>query len=231
MALQLNRVLIIDDHPLMRRGLRELLAAGTEFEVAGEAGGRSEALLRAGSCFPDLALLDLSLESISEGIELLKELHEAHPSLPVLVISMHDERIYAERVLRAGARGFVGKHEPPEVFLERMRTVLRGGLAVSMDVASSLASQAASARGHARRRSRGAPDLSDRELEIFSLIGEGVSVREIAQRLGVSPKTIETHRERIKVKLELSSSNELIARAVRFLLESSQPHLAPRLDS
>jgi DNA-binding NarL/FixJ family response regulator len=215
-----RRVLVIDDHPVVRRGLRELIAGEPDLEMAGEASSRAEALQWLRSERPDLVLLDLSLGSVVEGLELVKELHSARPGLPILVTSMHDEEIYAERVLRTGARGFVGKHESPEVFLERIRTVLGGGIAVSKDLSLSLVRRAVHQERHDDSR---AMRLSDRELEIFALIGEGVGTREIAQRLGVSPKTVETHRERIKAKLGVTTASELVARAVRFLLESKRP--------
>jgi DNA-binding NarL/FixJ family response regulator len=219
-----RRIFVVDDHPVVRRGLRELIAGEPDLEVAGEASDRAGALREVAALQPDLALVDLSLGSVVEGLELVKELHAAHPQLAILVTSMHDEEIYAERVLRSGARGFVGKHEGPDVFLERIRTVLRGGIAVSKDLSQSLVRRAV---GQRDREERKPLRLSDRELEIFALIGEGVGTREIAERLRVSPKTVETHRERIKVKLGVSTASELVARAVRFLLESKAPAANP----
>lgn len=217
---QRRRLLIVDDHPLMRRGLRDLLAEEPDLEVVAEAAGRAEALEAAEKVAPDLALVDLSLHSVADGLALVRELHAARPDLAIVVVSMYDERVYAERVLRAGARGFVNKHEPPEVFLERVRVVLRGGVGVSKDVSQTLVWRAL---GKGQPHPAGdASLLSDRELEIFALIGEGESVRRIAERLGVSPKTVETHRERIKSKLGLATANELVARAVRFLVESAE---------
>lgn len=219
-----HRLVIVDDHPIVQRGLRELVAGEPDLELAGEAASREEALRRIAATEPDLVLVDLSLGSLVEGLELVKELHAQRPALPVLVMSVHDERIYAERVLRAGARGFVGKHETTEVFLERIRAALRGGIAVSRDISQALVRRAV---GHQERREEPNPShLSDRELEIFVLLGDGVGTREIARRLGVSPKTIETHRERIKVKLGVSNATELVARAVRFRLES-RPGASP----
>lgn len=213
-----HRIAVVDDHPIVRRGLRELIAGEPDLELAGEAPSRPEALRRLGALDPDLVLVDLSLGALAEGLELVKQLHAERPGLAILVMSEDDARSCAERVLRAGARGFVGKREATDVFLDRIRTALRGGIAVSGELSQTLVR---SAVDRPRRRNGADPrQLSDRELEVFALIGEGVGTREIAHRLGVSPKTIETHRERIKAKLGLATASELVARAVRFLLES-----------
>jgi len=213
-----HRIAVVDDHPIVCRGLRELIAGEPDLELAGEASKRPEAVRWLGALQPDLVLVDLSLGALAEGLALVKELHAARPGLAILVMSDDDARSCAERVLRAGARGFVGKHEATDVFLERIRTALRGGIAVSQDLSQALVQRAVAPS--TRRNGADPLQLSDRELEVFTLIGEGVGTREIAHRLGVSPKTIETYRERIKDKLGLATASELVARAVRFLLES-----------
>jgi len=213
-----HRIAIVDDHPIVRRGLRHLIAEQPDLELAGEVPNRHEALRALATLDPDLMLVDLSLDALVDGLALVRELHAARPGLAILVMSDSDAHACAERVLRAGARGFIDKHEPTDVYLERIRTALRGGIAVSRDLSQSLVRRAV---GHGTPRDEADPTvLSDREIEVFTLIGEGVGTREIAHRLGVSPKTIETHRERIKAKLGLSTASELVARAVRFLLES-----------
>lgn len=213
-----KRVFVVDDHPVMRTGLAALLESDAELVPCGEAADPESAFERIRQQRPDLVLLDLSLGTVTAGLDLIRRLHAEMPDLQILVISMHEEQIYADRVLRAGARGFIGKHESPEALLDAIHTVLRGELALSPDLSRSLVERAV---GRADRpRVDDVAQLSDRELEIFSLIGEGVGTREIARRLGVSPKTVETHRERIKVKLGIGSATELVARAVRFRLET-----------
>jgi DNA-binding NarL/FixJ family response regulator len=213
-----HRIAVVDDHPIVRHGLRELIASEPDLELAGEAQSRSEALRRLGTLEADLVLVDLSLGALADGLELVKDLHAQRPELAILVMAEDDARACADRVLRAGARGFVGKREATDVFLDRIRTALRGGIAVSGELSQTLVR---SAVDRSRRRNGADPhQLSDRELEVFTLIGDGVGTREIAHRLGVSPKTVETHRERIKAKLGLATASELVARAVRFLIES-----------
>lgn len=220
-----HRIAIVDDHPIVCRGLRHLIAEQPDLELAGEVPNRHEALRALATLDPDLMLVDLSLDALVDGLALVRELHAARPGLAILVMSDSDAHACAERVLRAGARGFIDKHEHTDVYLERIRTALRGGIAVSRDLSQSLVRRAV---GHGAPRDEADPTvLSDREIEVFTLIGEGVGTREIAHRLGVSPKTIETHRERIKAKLGLSTASELVARAVRFLLESKAASSGP----
>jgi DNA-binding NarL/FixJ family response regulator len=211
------RVVIVDDHPIVRRGLAGAVAEEDDFIVCGEAANAEQALAIVAEQRPDLAVVDLSLGSIAEGLGLVDELHGRHPDLRILVISMHDESLYAERLLRSGAHGYVGKDAPAAAMLNAMRTVLAGRIAVSEAMSQQLVRRAVD--GNAR------PDLarlSQREFEVFSLIGGGMTTREIAAQLQVSPKTVETHRERIKQKLGIGGANELTVRAVRYRLEGRE---------
>jgi DNA-binding NarL/FixJ family response regulator len=214
-----TRLVIIDDHSLVRDGLSGLLSA-KGFVIAGTAGSAGEGLDLVRKAKPDLAILDMSLAK-SDGLELIKQIKCEMPSLPMLVISMHDENIYAERVLRAGARGYVMKREPSEKIFAAIAEVLRGELAVSNKVKQEML--AVSVTG---RRSGETPDsflgtLSDREVEVFQMIGQGIPTREIAARLNLSVKTIESYRENLKVKLNLRDGATLVYRAIQW--NRSQP--------
>ncbi|HND53891.1 MAG TPA: response regulator transcription factor [Pirellulaceae bacterium] len=208
------RVLIIDDHPIVRRGLRQLVGEQPDFEICGEAGTRQEALDIAASTQADIAIVDLILPD-SPGLGLIERLRANHPDLRLLVSSMHDERLFARRVLQLGARGYIAKQESPELMLEALRSIGRGEIWTSERVRSSL-----SGRNH-----RGAAEaspltaLTNRELEVFEMIGHGRSTREIADRLGLSVKTVETHRASIKMKLGARTSTELSQYAVQWVLE------------
>lgn len=208
------RVLVVDDHPVFRAGLVQVLGGEPGLTVCGEAGSAEEALGRLDELAPDLLVVDISLGGAS-GLELVKQVHERRPGLPTLVLSMHDETLFAERSLRAGARGYVNKQEAVGHMIAAMRKVLSGETYLSRRMA---------ARLEVRRAEGGAgpaepvATLSDRELEVFSLIGQGLGTRDIAERLGLSIKTVETYREHIKNKLLLDSATELTRRAVAWVL-------------
>ncbi|PYJ55458.1 MAG: DNA-binding response regulator [Verrucomicrobia bacterium] len=205
-----QKVLLVDDHPVVREGLAERINRERDLVVCGEAQNAREALRAVASLQPDIVILDLSLPK-GHGLELVKDLRTLHPDLRVVVFSMHDESVFAERALRAGAHGYVMKQEPPERLLVAIRTVLRGDYFIS-ESASSTCLQAFFSRS-TKAVTHSVARLSDRELEIFQLIGQGVSTRKIADRLGRSVKTIETHRTRIKEKLAVKSAAELVHRA------------------
>lgn len=208
------RVLIIDDHPIVRRGLRQLVGEQPDFEICGEAGTRQEALDIAASSQADIAIVDLILPD-SPGLGLIERLRASHPDLKLLVSSMHDERLFARRVLQLGARGYIAKQESPELMLVALRAIGRGEIWTSERVRTSL-----SARGR-RGEAEASPltALTNRELEVFEMIGHGRSTREIADRLGLSVKTVETHRASIKMKLGARTSTELSQYAVQWVLE------------
>ena len=198
-----RRILIVDDHPIVRNGLVEMINHEEDIEVVGEANDAEAALCMLDEANPDLVIADISLAS-TNGIELTKAIADRRSSLPVLILSMHDEALYAERALRAGARGYVTKGEPPDILLGAIREVLAGDMYVSHRISNRLL------RGMLRTPpiktrhtvpSERVNTLTDRELEIFASIGQGTSPREIAARIGRSVKTVEAHRSNIIAKL------------------------------
>jgi len=208
-------IMVVDDHPIVRRGLAQLINQQGDLTVCCEAEDAQQALDLVGTCRPDSAIVDLSLRS-SSGLDLVKSLHKQHPELPVLVVSMHEEELYAERALRAGARGYVMKREVDETVIKAIRRVLAGGIYASEKVAARILSSFATSQG--QRAPLSVEGLSDRELAVFRLIGRGVKTGEIAEELRISVKTVETYRARIKSKLSLSSSSELTRFAVEWSL-------------
>lgn len=208
------RILIVEDHAVVRHGLQQLMASESDLEVCGEAETAREALERIEELKPDLAVIDLSLKD-SNGLELIKDIRVRHPDLPTLVLSMHDEGFYGERVLRAGGRGYVMKEEAADKVLAAMRCVLSGEIYLSSRLASKMLSSLAGGEGEFRTSP--ISTLSDRELEVFGLIGHGLGTRQIAEKLHLSVKTIESHRENVKRKLHLPDATELVRHAVRWV--------------
>jgi DNA-binding NarL/FixJ family response regulator len=204
------QILVVDDHPIVRHGLRQIIDQEQDLAVCGEAEDASTALEKLESSSPDMAVVDLSLGE-SDGLVLIKEIQKRYSWMPILVVSMHDETLYAERVLRAGALGYVNKQEATEKMIPAIRSVLAGGIFVSEEVTERMLA----------RRVKGDPIaggsplqlLSDRELQVFGLIGQGLTTRGIAERLGLSVKTIETYRAHIKSKLRLKHTTELLQHA------------------
>jgi DNA-binding NarL/FixJ family response regulator len=209
-----RRILIVDDHPIMRQGIAQLIEHEPDLLVCGEAEQASDALQKAIELKPDLMLVDITLPDKS-GLELIKDIQFALPNLPVLVLSMHDEGLYVERVLRAGGRGYVMKQEGGKKLMEAIRQVLSGQIFVSEKMSAKIL-EIFSGR---RAQVGGSPVevLSDREFEVFQLIGKGLSTKEIADQLHVSAKTIEVHRINIKQKLNVRTAPELIRYAVRWI--------------
>jgi len=207
-----KRIFLVDDHPLVREWLTQLIDQQPDLTVCGEAGSAPEAVTALGSVGADLAIVDLSLED-STGLDLIKSLQRLTPAVPVLVLSMHDESLYAERVFRAGARGYVNKRESAQRVVEAVRRVLDGKLYVSEKAAEILAAQTV------RGRAPGKPAidcLSDRELEVFEKLGQGIGTRQIAEDFSVSIKTVQAYCARIKEKLNVASATELLREAVRW---------------
>jgi DNA-binding NarL/FixJ family response regulator len=206
-------ILILDDHPMTRHGLAQMINREPDLMVCGEAEAGPKALAAIPLLHPDLVLADITLPGKS-GLEFIKDMKALHPGVAVLVISMHDETIYAERVLRAGGRGYVMKSEGGVKVLEAIRRVLRGEFYLSPAMATNLLG----ALGHTRARGgdRMLASLTDREFEVFQLIGQGMPTNEISRRLNLSIKTIGTHRVHIKEKLNLKTGTELIKHAVRW---------------
>lgn len=209
-----TRVLIIDDHPFVREGLKQLLTGQHDFQLVGEAASASTARAAADRLRPDLAVVDLALGP-DDGIELIRWLRTAHPQLKILVLSMQDEALYAERLLRLGVAGYVMKSVASADLLGALRKVARGQRHVSAAMGERLLTQVL--RG---RAPTGGEDpiaaLTSRELEVFRLIGAGVSTREIAESLTLSMKTVDAHRRHIREKLSLRTTNELIRYAMEW---------------
>jgi DNA-binding NarL/FixJ family response regulator len=211
------RILIVDDHPLVREGLAVRIGRQADMEVCGQAAGVAEAMKQVEATSPDLVIIDLSLKD-GHGIDLIKQIRAKYEGVRMLVASMYDETMYAERALAAGAMGYINKQEMPERVLEAIRQVHLGRIYLSAamtDRALHRLSAARSAGGASPVES-----LSDRELEVFELIGRGVKTAQIALRLHLSVKTIETHREKIKVKLNVKDGAELNCYAVQWVLEN-----------
>ena len=212
------RILIVDDHPLVRTGLAQLIGDCPDLEVCGEAADMAEALRRVDQLQPDLAIIDLSLAGGS-GLDLIERIGRRDSSILMLVASMHDETLYAERVLAAGARGYVNKQEAQDDIIRAIRQVLGGKIYLSERMTERLVSGEA---GNDNEK-RDIDSLSNRELQVFELIGQGVSTANIAAQLHLSIKTIETHQAHIKKKLGLESAHQLSQRAIRwFMGEESQ---------
>ena len=207
-------VFVIDDHPIVREGLTQLINREPDLTVCGTAEDIYEALKAMQTLKPDIALADISLKG-ADGIELINNLKIRMPALPVLVLSIHDESIYAPRALRAGARGFIMKQEATENVLLALRRVLSGEIYLSKRMANKMLQQFVGAPGTAQKFS--IDRLSDRELEVFRLIGQGHGTRRIAEELRLSVKTVESYREHIKEKMTLSDASELVQHAIQWL--------------
>ncbi|HEY3862415.1 MAG TPA: response regulator transcription factor [Verrucomicrobiae bacterium] len=207
-----HKIMLVDDHPVMREGLAQLINGEPDLSVCGQFEDASQAFGAVASLAPDLAIVDLSLKD-SSGLELVKNIRATHPKIRILVLSMYDETLYAERVLRAGAGGYIMKQEASDRVLAAARQVLAGAVYVSEKMGAKLMHQLIAGKpgdaGSCMER------LSDRELEVFGLIGQGKGTRQIAEHLHLSVKTIESHRAHIKEKLNLKDANELVHTAIR----------------
>jgi DNA-binding NarL/FixJ family response regulator len=209
-----RRILLVDDHPMTREGLAANINRQTDLEVCGEANNPGEAISALSELKPDLLVTDMTMPGRS-GVEFVKDVHALLPELPMLVLSMHDEMLYAERALRAGARGYLMKDAGSAKVLEVIRLILSGQSYVSPQMSARLLDAVTG------RRPRGSTSpiekLSDREFEVFRLLGSGKSTKEVAEALHLSPKTVDVHRGRIKAKLQLKDASSLIHHAVRWV--------------
>ena len=212
-----TRILIVDDHPIVRCGIRLLLADQPDLEVVGEAGTAREALAETRRLEPDIMILDLSLGA-DTGLDVIGELAALQSPVRILVMSMHDETLHADRVLRSGAHGYIMKHEASDKVIAAIRQVQGGNVYLSPQMSRRLLNSLVG--GHMDDDN---PDtrLSERERQVFELLGEGFSTKEVATTLGVSIKTIETHRAHIKDKLHIRNASGLIQRAVAFVLQGA----------
>jgi len=211
-----HRVLIVDDHPIVRHGLAELIAADPGLEVCGEAASAEEALQQVEATSPHVVVVDLSLKS-GHGIELIEQIRARHEHVKMLVSSVHDEAIFAERALRAGALGYVNKEEATEKIIEAIHHVLEGKIFLSESMSNRLLTTVVDGQPLGEDP---VSSLSNREIEVFEMIGQGLTTKQIAKKLHLSPKTVETHREKIKTKLNLANSTELGHRAVQWVMEN-----------
>jgi DNA-binding NarL/FixJ family response regulator len=215
----MKRILIVDDHPVLREGIVHVLQAEKDLEVCGQAGSVSEAIRMVEATKPDLVLTDLTLPGRS-GIELIKDLKTLAPQLPILVMSMHDEMIYAERVLRAGGRGYLMKETAADLLIDAIHKVLKGGIFASPAVTNHFLDSLSMGE---RNRTASFPlkRLTDRELEVFEKIGNGENTQRIAEQLSISPRTVDAHRSHIREKLGLGDSSTLTLYAVRWIESGS----------
>lgn len=211
------KILIVDDHPLVRAGFSQLIGDTTDLTVCGEAGDMSAALNLLDSITPDLAIIDLSLAGGS-GIDLIEHIKARNSEILMLVASMHDESLYAERVLAAGARGYINKQEAQEKIIPAIRQVLDGKVYMSESMTEKILNNMVGGSDD----KRGIKSLSNRELQVFEMIGQGVAPGKMAKQLNLSIKTIETHQAHIKKKLGLTSAHKLTHRAIRWVLEQGQ---------
>lgn len=211
---KISRVLIVDDHPIVIQGVRGLISQEDNMEVCGEAGDAEGGMRAIETLRPDIVLVDLSLPGVP-GLEFIKGAKSRYPDLPMLVLSMHDENIYASRALKAGALGYIMKDKSAENLVTGINSVLKGEIFVSSSIATQIMQEFAT--GNKKPHTDDIGKLSDRELETFRLIGKGHSTRQIADQLILSVKTIDSLKAKIKDKLHLSNSSELVQRAVLWM--------------
>ncbi len=210
-----NKVLVVDDHPIVRQGLTQLINQESDFVVCGDAGDIPQALSAIEECKPDIIIVDISLGHTS-GIRLIEDLSHNYPELSILALSMHDESIYAERCLKAGAKGYIMKQEPPEKVVSALRKILEGDIYISDKLGTKLLNKFVTKRAD----SSGSPVelLSNRELEVFQLVGQGLKTRKIAEELNLSVKTVETYIDHIKKKMSFDDSRDLFLHAVQWTM-------------
>jgi DNA-binding NarL/FixJ family response regulator len=211
------KIIVVDDHPLVRAGFSQLIADTPDLKVCGEAGDMSSALQLLDTITPDLAIIDLSLAGGS-GLDLIERIKARNSDILILVASMHDESLYAERVLAAGARGYINKQEAQEKIIMAIRQVLSGKVYLSEYMTESILNNIASSSDD----KYGIESLSNRELQVFEMIGQGIAPGKMAKQLNISVKTIETHQAHIKKKLGLTSAHKLTHRAIRWVLEQGR---------
>ncbi|HWW02849.1 MAG TPA: response regulator transcription factor [Candidatus Acidoferrum sp.] len=213
-----HRLLIVDDHPLFREGLRQIIERDPDLTVCGETATAAEALNAIPQIHPDLVLVDISLGGTS-GIDLIKTIRNDYEELPVLVVSMHEESLYAERALRAGAMGYIMKHEPGKTVKTAIHKVLGGEMYLSEKMSSAVISKFM--RGQGDRPASPIELLSDRELEVFRMLGQGKGTRQIAQDLDITIATVNSFRNRIKEKLHLKTATEVMLHAIQWSREEA----------
>jgi DNA-binding NarL/FixJ family response regulator len=213
-------IILVDDHPMLRRGIAELINGEKDLEVLAETGAAAEVYELFSKHHPALLVVDVSLEG-ENGIELMQQLSYKDPNVKMLAYSMHDEQLYAERALRAGAKGYVMKHAPPETFLEAVRDVLKGKVYLSEMMSGRLLGKLVGAGANAAVTKSPIETLSNRELEVLQHMGRGMTTAQIAEKLTLSIKTIETYREHLKQKLNVQTGPELLRYAIEWSLDQN----------
>lgn len=214
------KVVLVEDHRMFREWLGQMISQEGEFEICGEADNIRDALTLIKKAKPDIAIVDITLRGGSSGLELIKDLKAHGLSVPVLVLSMHDEELYAERVLRAGAKGYITKHEATSTLTKAIKQVLEGQVYLGEKMTAAILSKMTGQRTPAANY--GVDTLADRELEVFQLIGRGFNARKIAEQLHLGATTVETYRARIKEKLGLKNAAELYSRAAQWVQEHAE---------
>jgi len=213
-------IMIVDDHPIIREGISKIINQQPDLDVRSEASSAREAMTKLREAIPDLAIIDVSLKNTT-GIELIEEIKSTFSDFPILVLSMHSESLYAERALRAGARGYIMKHEPAEEVIKAIRQVLGGKIYLSQEMSEKILDRLSGVK-HSGVDSL-INSLSNRELEVFKLVGSGLKPHEIAEKLFLSVKTIETYYSRLKLKLNLKDASELRQAAIHWLHQGNLP--------
>ncbi len=211
-----RKILVVDDHPVYRAGLISLIGQEPDLTVSGEANDAAQTLASLDRLQPDIILMDMSLPGRG-GLELLKDVRTMYSTIPILIVSMHDETLYAERVVRAGARGYIMKQADPDKIIEAIRKVLSGGVYLSQRMASNILDGLSGFRGSASTPA--VSKLTDREFEVLRMIGTGIDAHDIASQLHLSIKTVDTHRAHIREKLGVKNTTELIHFATRWVRE------------
>ncbi len=214
------KIILIDDHPIVRQGLKQIIEIEKDFIVCGEAGNANDAIKLAGELLPDLMVVDISLDGDINGIELVKALKDRFPKIHTLVLSMHNEALYAERAIRAGARGYIIKKEATKNIVDILRKIMNGEIFLSESVSGKIIGKLLHGSSDTVGSSIGS--LTDREFEVFQLIGNGFTTREISEKLNLSINTVESHKRNIKEKLQLKSSTELVKHAVQWTLSQDK---------
>jgi DNA-binding NarL/FixJ family response regulator len=222
------RIYIVDDYPLVRHGLAMLISGEPDMVVCGEAGDADHAFEEIKRLLPDIVIVDIALQGLS-GLSLIKNLRAFSPAIGIIALSMHEEKVYGLRALKAGAGGYVCKADPSEHVLEAIRRVRTGGVFVGNELAGQLLGRIR--MGMTDPEATPTSQLSDRELQIVDLIGRGLTTREVASRLHLSVKTVETHRAHIKTKLQFGNATQLVQFCVRWVQENERPSEAPRPQS
>ncbi len=211
----ITRILIIDDHPIVRDGLEHLLSREEDLHICGQAEDAENGLTALDTTNPDLVIVDISLQGSISGLELTKIIHEKYPDLPILVLSMHDEALYAERVIRSGAKGYIMKHEMTGTIVNAIRMVMNNKVYLSERMTSRFLNELS--QDKSQKIQNPIDNLSNRELEVLRLVGQGMKTSEIAEKLHVGIKTIDTHRHRIKNKLNMKNSAEMVKFAIEWI--------------